>query len=209
MNHSMDVNSKNVDNLINDCWVSIRNNVENELQPISSEKTLVFVFAMELVKRVGSNLIVDFESQCYETLQGSSKYLDLLFYTDDNFKISLEFKFPSGTPDQKDTRKKIYRDLGRLNFLKKNSTHSVGYFLMATSVDSFLNKGNYSNYPDMITSHNHSVFPENNIIVDGANLNGLSVSFHWENIEEKRYATSNKTKFVRSGRYAWLKPIKV
>ncbi len=205
----MNIDNNSVNTLITQCWESVKNKVENGNQPVSSEKTLVFLFAMELFRKVGENLIIDFENQCYANISGKSKYLDLLFYTDKNIKIAIEFKFPTGTPDQKDTRKKIYRDIGRLNYLKSETEIKNCYFLMATNIDSYLNNGTYKDYIDMETAHNHIINKSNNIEVDGIPLSGIDVKFEWDNIKIKKNKTNKNVKFIRSGKYAWLKPIKV
>jgi hypothetical protein len=76
----LEVNENTIDALVNDCWAAVKNKIESG-QYLSSEKTLCFLFAMELVLRVGNLLKIDFENQCYENLEGKSKYLDLMFYT--------------------------------------------------------------------------------------------------------------------------------
>ena len=205
----MDIDNKNIDALITQCWESVKFKVESGSQPVSSEKTLVFLFAMELVHKVGENLIIDFENQCYRNISGESTYLDLLFYTNPNFKVAIEFKFPVGTPDQKETRNKIYRDLGRLNYLKDEAGMSACYFLMATNIDSYLNIGNYRDYIEMETAHNHTITEQNNIEADGIPLYGINVTFIWDNIKTKKYKTIDTQKLVRDGKYAWLTPMKV
>ena len=205
----MDIGSNNVDALINQCWDLVKNKVEVGSQPVSSEKTLVFLFAMELIHKVGKNLIIDFENQCYGDISGESTYLDLLFYTDRSFQVAIEFKFPTGTPDQKDTRKKIYRDIGRLNYLKAEAGMNACYFLMATNVVAFLNPGKYRNYPEMGVAHDHAINSQNNIEVDGIPLWGVEVKFKWDNIKEKANKNKEIRKFALDGRYAWLMPVKV
>lgn len=119
----MNIDQTNSSLLVNECWASTQQKVEDG-QLVSSEKTLVFLFAMELVHRVGQGLKIDFENQCYEKLQGKSKYLDLLFYTDEDYKVAIEFKLPkksrSGNSNQTQTRESVYRDLARLNYLKSS-----------------------------------------------------------------------------------------
>ena len=204
----MEIDNDNVDALMSQCWEAVKNKVEGD-QPVSSEKTLVFLFAMELVHKVGMSLIIDFENQCYSNISGESKYLDLLFYTNQNYKIAVEFKFPTGTPDQKDTRKKIYRDIGRLNYLKSETEIKACYFLMATNIDSYLNNGNYRDHTEMEIAHNHTIYKFNDIEAYGIPLSGIEVKFVWENIKIKKNKTNDNTKLVRAGKYAWLTPIKV
>ncbi|MCW8929490.1 MAG: hypothetical protein OQL19_04545 [Gammaproteobacteria bacterium] len=205
----MDIDNSTIDDLITKCWASVKNKVEHGTQPVSSEKTLVFLFAMELVNSVGKNLIIDFENQCYSNISGESKYLDLLFYTNHDFKVAIEFKFPVGTPDQKDTRKKIYRDIGRLKYLKDEEDMKACYFVMATNIDSYLNNGNYQDYIDIETAHNHTITEQNDIEVDGIPLYGVKATFSWDNIKTKKFKTSGREKYVRDGKYAWLQPIKI
>jgi hypothetical protein len=87
------ISAETIDGIVQACWSAVIEKV-NKGHPLSSEKTLCFLFAMALSKVVGSDLVIDFENQCYEGLAGDSKYLDLLFYTSPNFKVAVEFKLP-------------------------------------------------------------------------------------------------------------------
>ncbi|KHA58666.1 hypothetical protein NL53_20630 [Vibrio variabilis] len=205
----MEINEDNVQTIIDKAWGACRERVEDKDYPLSSEKSLVFLFAMEILKIVGNKLVVDFEQQCYEELSGKSKYLDLLFYTSTNYKVAVEFKLPQGTPDRKETRKSIYRDLARLRYLHDQKSHNYCIFLMASNIESFLNPGNYTNYINYITAHNHVIEPENDLLVENLPLQGVSAKFEWRNIEFRENKTNNNGKFVVSGSYAWIKPIVV
>jgi len=63
-------------------WKNIQKEIEDSNNIlISSEKTLVFKFAMELTKLYNcKNIAIDFEVKLYEKIDGSDKYLDLLVY---------------------------------------------------------------------------------------------------------------------------------
>ncbi|WP_336290153.1 hypothetical protein [Aeromonas dhakensis] len=203
----MDITNENINNLISDCWKSVQEKVEAG-DPLSSEKTLCFLFAMALFSKVGGKLTIDFENQCYEDVQGTSKYLDLLFYTDKNFKVAIEFKLPqrskNGSSNQTQTRELVYRDLARLNHLKTSPLKvSVGYFLMAINEDAYLNKGSYKKVPDYVIYEGHSVNESNILSVDGLSLSGMTFKFGWQNIH------NTGTKNIKTGDYAWLTPIRV
>src|ERR1035437_3493795 len=83
------ITSETVEDIVAGAWNAVIEKVNNG-HLLSSEKTLFFLFAMTLFEKVGSTLVVDFENQCYDDLEGDSKYLDLLFYTDTSFKVAVE-----------------------------------------------------------------------------------------------------------------------
>lgn len=172
--------------------------------PLSSERTLCFLFAMELWKAYDGKLKLDFESQCYGSLQGRSKYLDLLAVTPDMKKVAFEFKLPqrsqSGNSNQTQTRVAVYRDLARLSWLKRQG-FDIGYFLMATSEDAYLNNARLRNHPKFLTKHGHTVRIEDGLEVESIPLD-LSCRFSWQGI-------NGNGPYKKIGRYAWLDPIKV
>lgn len=202
------ISKKTIDKLIQETWQSVQRRVESGGNPLSSEKTLCFLFAFEMAHRVGSTLKIDFENQCYDGLQGKSKYLDLLFYENPDFKVAVEFKLPQrsrrGNSNQTQTRQQVYRDLARLEYLKKNEFASACYFLMATNENCYLNEGKYEKYLQFMTFHNHQVNLENEIEVEGLSLSEVTCLFEWENTTK-----TPKNKRVRDGSYAWLKPIRI
>jgi hypothetical protein len=202
-----EIDGSNIDSLIECTWNDVIEKVTNG-HPLSSEKTLCFIFAMCLHERVGSNLIVDFENQCYETLEGESKYLDLLFYTKETFKVAIEFKLPKkskgGASNQPQTRRSIYRDIARLKYLRMNSIKaSACYFLMAINEHAYLNNGKYRNHIELKTHHEHSVLASNVLVAAGLSLSGIEFKFSWRGI------TQEKGKNLCASGYAWLNPIKV
>lgn len=205
---NFEVNENTVDFLVNDCWIAVKQKVESGAY-LSSEKTLCFSFAMELVFRVGRLLQIDFENQCYDNLNGASKYLDLLFYTDDAYKVALEFKLPtrskSGNSNQTQTRESVYRDLARLKYLKENTLSTEAcYFLMATNESAYLKKGNYKKGLDFVTANGHIIKDTNNIVAEGLSLSGIQANFSWSNID-----SATNLKLVKNAKYAWLNPIRI
>lgn len=175
--------------------------------PLSSEKTLCFLFAMEVWKNSNGKVQLDFENQCYGSLQGKSKYLDLLIANQSGYKVAIEFKLPqrskTGNSNQTQTRLAVYRDLARLNWLKSNSINANAcYFLMATNEEPYLNNAKLTEHPDFVTRHNHEVVAGNNLEVEGLSLAGVGCKFNWKGITG---SGSNR----RQGRYAWLEPIRV
>jgi len=199
------ININNIDSIILCSWRAVKRKVEGG-HLLSSEKTLCFLFALELYKKVGNNLVIDFENQCYSGLAGSSKYLDLLIYTSPLCKVAIEFKLPkkssNGCSNSTKTREAIYRDIARLNWLKNNSiTVSKSYFLMATDEDSYLNNTRIISFPDFLTKQNHQI--NNSLTAARIPLTGVDCSFQWLGI------SWNGTKYKKRGLYSWLKPIKV
>lgn len=77
---------------------------------MSSEKTLVFSFMMEVYKLL-PNIKFDFEYQAYNNdVSRKDKFLDLLIYLEEENKVALEFKLPKSingnNSNQTETRKK-------------------------------------------------------------------------------------------------------
>ena len=186
-------------------WKNIQKEIEDSNNIlISSEKTLVFKFAMELTKLYNcKNIAIDFEVKLYEKIDGSDKYLDLLVYllNKPNEKYAIEFKAPmqsaSGNSNQTVTRKKIYKDIARLSYLKENEYIFNGYFLMITNEKPYFNSS--SNRNNRFDTANN-VTADLEAFKDDYNLeNNFNFQFCWENIENKEV----------KGKFAWLKHIKV
>lgn len=147
---------------IEKAWKTVMHKVENENQPLSSEKTLVFLFMWEL-KQLLPTVYFDFERPLYVSLQGSDKFLDLLVYSEESHKIALEFKLPKSTTkggsNQTQIRENIYKDMFRLNYLVVHQIDQVkeAYFLCATNEKAYLNPGTYSKNPWFKTYHGHEL----------------------------------------------------
>lgn len=196
--------------MITDTWAMVKEKIENG-HPLSSEKTLIFLFTRYLLRffEYDSTLVIDFESQPYGNLQGESKYLDLLIYTNKSYKVALEFKLPkknsNGNSNQTQTRKGVYRDIARLNYLiqEKVNDIKVGVFLFACNEDAYLNNDNIKKYPDFRTKESHVHHPSINLLVDGLILPDKGFEFHWENIRFDNLSG----KYMKSGSFAYLKPI--
>ena len=194
--------SKNIE----EAWLNTRHEIENLNNiTISSEKTLVFKFAMELSKLYNcKDIIIDFEVKLYEEIDSSDKYLDLLVYETEKPEIqyAIEFKAPmksaKGNSNQTETRKKIYRDIARLAYLKEKSENICnGYFLLMTDENPYFN---YSDRRDNTfdTSNNY----EGNLskFLDDYNINkNFKFNFIWDNLDDKSI----------KGKFAWLDYIKV
>ncbi len=152
---------------------------------------------MELIAKSGNRINIDFENQCYKNLKGESKYLDLLFFIDEKFKVAIEFKFPkkskNSNSNQTQIRRAIYRDIGRLIYLKRKKIVSASYFLMVTNEKAYTESGKFSKYPKLITRNRHKVLANNALSIDGNRLRGISFEFNWDKKEK----------------YSWLEPIKI
>ena len=190
---------------IETAWKNIQKEVEtSNVILISSEKTLVFKFAMELAKLYKcKGIVIDFEVQLYEEIDGSDKYLDLLVYElkKPNEKYAIEFKAPmksaSGNSNQTDTRKKIYKDIARLAYLKEKKNICNGYFLMITNEKAYFKSSN--NRDNTYDTANEVEANLERFKKDYSLENDYNFQFIWENINK------NSIK----GKFAWLKYIKV
>lgn len=201
------ISAETIDGIVQACWTTVIEKV-NKGHPLSSEKTLCFLFAMALSRVVGSDLVIDFENQCYEGLAGDSKYLDLLFYTSPNFKVAVEFKLPRsstyGGSNQPQTRQNVYRDIARLHYLRHNSiVAGACYFLMAINESAYLNKGQYRSLPELLVHHGHKVHADNTILASGLLLTGAEFEFKWQ------YMRHQGLKYICDNNYAWLTPMKI
>ncbi len=144
-------------------WNNLQKSIEHGTIAISSEKTFVFNFAMELAKNYKcEGIYLDFEYQAYDNIDGSDKYLDLLVYetTSPNIKYAIEFKAPmksgSGNSNQTETRKKIYKDIARLQYLTENDDEIIGgYFFMITNEAPYFNASEHRDNT-FDTSHQHT-----------------------------------------------------
>lgn len=173
---------------IEKAWKTVMHKVENENQPLSSEKTLVFLFMWEL-KKLLPTVYFDFERPLYASLQGSDKFLDLLVYLEESHKVALEFKLPKSTTkggsNQTQIRENIYKDMFRLNYLVVHQIDQVkeAYFLCATNEKAYLNPRTYSKNPWFKTYHGHEL-ASGFIAPDFSIYPPLrtSVSFDWKKI---------------------------
>lgn len=195
-----------IDIAINNAWDKVIKKVEYDRYPMSSEKTLVFSFMMELYKLL-PNVKFDFEYQAYNDIAGKDKFLDLLIYLEEDYKIALEFKLPKSingnNSNQTETRKNIYRDILRLNYLIKNEVNNIkkGYFLCGVNEAAYLNPGSANRYKEC------QVY-DGRVIKVGVPLNieefnelpqlTKELKFEWKNIK-----TGDKN--TVSGKFAWLK----
>ena len=211
-----------VDSLVLRTFENIRAGVESGQIPLSSEGTLRCLFAWELGRLLEYSPAYrfDFEWNAYAALDSEDTFLDLLVYTDPNFKVAIEFKLPKSSgvskTGQTQIRAKIIRDISRLSYLVQGSVNSVklGYFICATNEGPYLSEGRKTTNSQYMTYHGH-IYPAGAIIPPGTKPNGIErklllpkheVRFEWEGMEDKGFTT---IRFVPTGRFAWLKPIKI
>lgn len=210
----MELNRENVIPVIADTWAKFKEKVENGY-PLSSEKTMHFLFA-QILWRVfyerGTELFIDFESQPYKNIPGRDKYLDLLIYTNNSFKVALECKVPRknqrGYSDQTQKRKDVYRDIARLNYLVQKQVNNIkaGFFLLVCNEDAYLNiSKSIEKNPEFMTGQGYKYEPSANLYVDKLKLPDFGFEFEWENI---RYNDSRR-KYMKEGHFAYLKPIQI
>ena len=205
----MEINKNNIEQLIADTMQSVIKQVEEQGFPLSSEKTLVFKFMWELGKLIANDeLRYDFEYAAYEKLNSkdvSDRFLDLLVWTDEAYKVAFEFKLPkrgiTGSP-QTNTKPKIYRDIARLKYLVDTEQAGIcaGFFICAVNEDAYLNNTGNAEATYSV-AHNHKATV--------ADVGGLSLpdnlTFRWNKIKQDEY----RKKYVRDGRFAWIVPIKL
>ena len=206
-----EVDKNTIDDIVNSVWTKIKDDVEKKEYTMSSEKTLVFKFMWELAKYVNNNeLQFDFEYIAYDKLDGTDKYLDLLFWTDEKYKIAIEFKFPKkteeGGSDTAIVRRNIYKDISRLKYLVDNKINeiNIGYFICLTNQSTYFNKdAKLKKYKDLVTYNNYKY--EKSTILNYDDIKELpdKLEFNWDNIDEKG------SNIIEGGEFAWLKPIKI
>lgn len=206
-----EVDKNTIDDIVNSAWTKIKDDVEKKEYTMSSEKTLVFKFMWELAKYVNNNeLQFDFEYIAYDKLDGTDKYLDLLFWTDEKYKIAIEFKFPKkteeGGSDTAIVRRNIYKDISRLKYLVDNKINeiNIGYFICLTNQSTYFNKdAKLKKYKDLVTYNNYKY--EKSTILNYDDIKELpdKIEFKWGNINEKG------TRVEKGCKFAWLNPIKI
>ncbi len=187
---------------IKTAWENLQIKVEEERALVSSEKTLVFSFAMELAQLYNcKDISFDFEFQAYNSIDNTDKYLDLLIYENSapHSKYAIEFKAPmrsaKGNSNQTETRKKIYKDIARLKYLLENSSDIVGaYFFMITDEAPYFNSSNSRNNT-FDTSNKHQDSLEE--FLTSYNISNFNFIFRWKNIADSKI----------KGKFAWLEPI--
>src|SRR5438309_4053094 len=174
------IGSETADRLILEAFENIRKRVEADNAPLSSEDTFRFLFAWELgrILEFASDYRFDFEWNAYSELDSEDTFLDLLVYTDPNFKIALEFKLPKSSKEHKSnqtqTRAKIIRDISRLSYLVQNGINSVrlGYFLCATDEGPYIAEGRKTVNTQYKTYHG-TVYSPGTIVSKGEGRNGI------------------------------------
>lgn len=207
-----EVNEDTIDEIVNRVWEKIKEDVEKKGYTMSSEKTLVFKFMWELAKDINNdNLQFDFEYIAYEKLNGTDKYLDLLFWTYEKYKIAIEFKFPketeNGGSDTATVRRNIYKDISRLKYLVDDKTNEIhiGYFICLTNQSTYFNnKAKLKKYIDLVT-HNGYKYEKSKTTLDYEDIRELpdEIEFNWDNINGEGNKVDKECKF------AWLNPIKI
>ncbi len=181
-------------------WFNLQEKIEKENIPLSSEKTLVFLYAIELMKLFNcKDIIMDFECQLYVDIDTSDKYLDLLIIHNHR-EYAIEFKAPmksiKGNSNQTETRKKIYKDIARLKYLVEYKGIEKGFFFMITDEAPYFNKSDRrDNTFDTSNGHNGNLSE----FIKNYKIENINFTFSWRNIHHKK--VSNK--------FAWLKPIEI
>lgn len=210
------------DSLILQASERIKAGVEAGSLPFSSESTFRFLFAWELGRALNfsQDYHFDFEWAAYNLLDTEDTFLDLLVYTNPQFKIALEFKLPKSSAthktNQTQTRAKILRDISRLSYLVDNGVNSIrlGYFLCATNEGPYIAEGRKSKGLQYRTYHG-TVYPPGTVIHKDEGLNGIGrdlpfpkheIKFEWQGFELARTLSD---RVVSKGKFVWLKPIKI
>ena len=203
----MKIGKDNIEQLVADTLGTVVKQVEEQGFPLSSEKTLVFKFMWELGRIVSDDdLKFDFEYAAYEKLNSSDtsdRFLDLLVWTDEDFKVAFEFKLPkrglTGSP-QTNTKPKIYRDIARLKYLVDTAQTGIraGFFICAVNEDAYLNNTGRADLTYSVAHMHKASVTE----VGGLSL-PTPLTFIWNGIKLEDY----KDKYVCAGRFAWLEPV--
>ena len=175
--------------IIDTTWGNVQNRIEDGYI-VSSEKTLVFLFSMEFMKLKECDFEcyeLDFEANIYGDVDSADTFLDLKIEDKkENKNYALEFKFPrqtlNGNSNQTETRKKVYKDIARLKYLKEKKGFTEGFFLMMTNEMPYINS---SNTRDNIydTSDNH----EGNLLNFREDYDIVNLNFKFEWIRKTKY----------------------
>ncbi|MDP2385097.1 MAG: hypothetical protein Q8M29_01880 [Bacteroidota bacterium] len=200
---------KHLTNEIENIWQEIDELLNTGQQTFSSEKSIVFNFALKFSKIFPDGKI-DFETPLFGAFSDGS-YLDLLITTKNSSgidtKIGFEFKFPKKVKhnsDRTNTRQKIINDLKRLTWLVENNRIDLGYFLCLTNELAYTKSKTYLKAPEFVTHHgktycleNH--FPENAKFRE--HIKPISpINFNW------RYFSNGKT-LIENKIFTFLEPI--
>ena len=134
----VDLTESSIDDLTYRALESVRAAVENGGATLSSENTFRFLFAWELGRLLeyAPQYRLDFDAVVFTNADTEDRFLDLLVWTNPQYKIAYEFKLPTRRTSGSNTpqaRAKICRDIARLNYLVMNDAFSIkaGYFLCA------------------------------------------------------------------------------
>lgn len=133
--------------------------------------------------------------------------LDLLIYLEEEYKVALEFKLPKSingnNSNQTETRKNIYRDILRLNYLIKNEVNNIkkGYFLCGVNEAAYLNPGTANIYKECQVYDGRVIKVGVPLNIDEFNelpQQTKELKFKWTNIKVI-------DKNTVAGKFVWLK----
>lgn len=216
----MKIDETSIDELVVKANARIRELVESGAAQLSSEATYRFSFAWELGRLLSFSpeYRFDFEYLAYGDLDSDDRFLDLLTYTDPQWKVAFEFKLPKASAlhgsNTTQARAKMCRDISRLGHLVQNAKNSIrrGYFLCATDEGSYINQGRKSTNVQYRT-HQATTYAAGCVLPAGIPPNGIArelrfpghdVRFHWEGVRDSGVSAE---RLSPSGRFAWLAPI--
>ncbi|MBU6435572.1 MAG: hypothetical protein KGS09_20785 [Nitrospirae bacterium] len=215
------ISDSTVDDLIPRAFQNIRTGVEAGKIALSSELTLRFLFVWELGRLLGFSDLYrfDFEVEAFSDTDTDDRFLDLLVWTEPEYKVACEFKLPKrGTSGSNTTqaRAKMCRDISRLSYLVRKGVFSIkaGYFLCATNEGSYLTAGRKEQNLQYKV-HHRMVYPPGAVLPPREHRNGIprplqfpnhEVAFIWEGIRETGIIVKRLTP---EGRFAWLRPVRV
>jgi len=193
-----------IENMIGDIWISVIEDVINQPDRFSSEKSIVFHFAWKLKMKYNDQIQIDFEKQLYEKFSDGA-FLDLFFEIGDN-KFGIEFKFPRkstfGNTNQTQTRIKIINDIKRLSYLVNKGKIDYGIFLLATNEKPYVFMGNktiskeFQTYSKMLYGIGQT-FPIDRKASKEEVICPSDIHFNWVGVDEKKILNS----------IAWIEPI--
>ncbi|MBL4848990.1 MAG: hypothetical protein JKY65_25990 [Planctomycetes bacterium] len=216
------ISLENVDELVLAAFTNVRQAVEDGSRPLSSEHTLRLLFTWELGRLLGydPSYTFDLEWQGFADLDGKDTFLDLVVWTDPEFKLAVEFKLPKRSPRGKNspvtnTRAKICRDVSRLSYLVRNRANGIrlGYFLAAVNEPTYLIEGRKKVNPHYRVFQGAHYEP-GVVLEPGVGSNGVHrplpfpdhpIEFRWEGAT----ISPNTGRATITGRFAWLSPIRV
>jgi hypothetical protein len=216
----LDISRETAHQLILTAFEGVKTAVESGTTPLSSEATLRLLFTWNLGRLLGysQEYRFDLEWQAFDEIDSKDTFLDLLVWTDPDYKIAIEFKLPKRSPrgrntNQTQTRAKICRDISRLSYLVRNGLNGVrlGFFIAAAGEPAYLVQRN-QRVNTHYRVHDGAEYPAGSVLKPGTPPNGIARSLEFPNhpvrFDWRGFQNRGKRAEI-NGEFAWLDPIQI